>query len=367
MTRAAKVIVLWAGGIAVGAGSCMFSPHLPAGKISCSTRTACPSDFPLCVDNVCSSNGVTPSTDARDVMPATDVAGPDAADHEDTPAIDVATDADAAGETMAADAQDVAADVAADVLPEAGADTGMPACPAADLTTGLLVFLPLDDGGQNPDVDDQAPGQLDAFVNKLDTGSTWVAGRFGSALSLNGGSSGAWITVGGAPPSLSLNRIVSGFSFSLWVKFPKGKINDGVLISRRAEGAKGYLYELSVTNGRLEGQIYTTNGNHSDVTSNQTLLTDGNWMHIGAAYAMADGFQLYINGVPVGKDPMFGMAIGDETTALLIGGAEDPQALFPTLSIVGQPRAALDDVAIYTTALSSTAFRALACGARPMP
>jgi hypothetical protein len=342
---------------------CTFSPRIPAGKIACAITGDCPGEM-ICLGALCQSrvgNVIVLPDAAADADTAADsspeAAPPDGAGPRDQSA-ELAPSTDAAGDR----------DAKTDEPPNpADATSDGPNCPpSGDLTTGLVAFMPMDDGGRNPVISEQSPNHIMAVVSNLDNGTSWVPGRFGSGLSLSGGTSSGWITLGGTPVSSTLNTIIDGFSFSLWVKFPKGTPADGVLISRRAAGAKGYLYRISVSGGRLRAQLHTTNGSHADLTANQALLTDGNWMHVGGAYGdVGQGLEIFVNGDSVGKDPLFALQLGAENTPVLFGGAEDPLALFPATTIIDHLRGALDDVAIYSRVLPPSAFKALFCGVRP--
>lgn len=350
---------------ALASAGCTFSPTVRDGKIFCYTADDCPNPGAMmCMNQACWARVIVGGTDAGGPdRQAPDANRPDASLPEttvDTPAADVASDArDALN-------MDSGREAGPEVRPDATMETA-PGCGADDLTSGLLYFLPLDDGGKNPIVDEASPNNLEALVNNLETGASWTAGRFGSALTLSGGGAGAWIRVGGQPSTPLLNSAFSAFSFSLWAKFPKGKPADGVILSRRAEGAKGFLYRISVSSGRLRAQLYTTNGNRSDVTANQALPIDGAWMHIAGTYAAGGqgGLQIFVNGTSVGRDALFALQLGDENTPAMIGAAEDPLALTPSTSIIDRLTATIDDVAFYTRALPVSAIKALACGARP--
>ncbi|MEA2697445.1 MAG: hypothetical protein QOI66_1716, partial [Myxococcales bacterium] len=215
---------------------CTFSPRIPAGKITCAITDDCLGEM-ICLDGVCQSRGnvmILPDAAADSSVEAgqPDKPAPRDLSADPAPSAD-ATGADATGADATGDR-----DAKMDELPNpADATNDGPNCPpAGDLTTGLVAFLPLDDGGRNPVLSEQSRNHIMAVVSNLDNGTSWVPGRFGTGLSLSGGTAGGWITLGGTPVSSALNSIIDGFSFSLWVKFPKGTPADGVLISRRAAG-----------------------------------------------------------------------------------------------------------------------------------
>jgi len=260
-------------------------------------------------------------------------------------------------------------DAAGDLALEAPQPPDWPVCapPAnADLDTGLLVYLQLDDGGSNPMITDSSTNHLPTTVTGLPTGASWTAGRFGSALALGGGVDGGWVAI---PPTTTsdpvLNNIVGGFSLSVWAKFPPGTPPDGVLLSRRYAGPHGYLYRISVSTGLLRVEFHTTNSTHADVSGNRLLPTDGRWMHLGVSYDVtAAEIQVFVNGESFGKFT-YALSFPAELTALLIGAEENATAAMPMTTIDGRLMGSLDEVSVYNRALTADQMKALACGARP--
>src|SRR4030095_9095927 len=100
-----------------------------------------------------------------------------------------------------------------------------------DLTTGLLVYLKLDDGvGRIQAVDSSGNGNT-ATLQLLDPQRAWVRGFLGTALDIAGQ---GWLSINESP---SVNAIAEGFTFSAWIK----RTGDGTIVARRAVGANGFL------------------------------------------------------------------------------------------------------------------------------
>ncbi|HEX3697635.1 MAG TPA: LamG domain-containing protein [Polyangia bacterium] len=368
----------------LAATGCSFSPHLPAGgKITCGSQDKCPSQFPNCFDGTCHSFALTNDGGGTGGSGGGGSgSGADGAVVDQSGPVDQMMSPDAAVDRTAGDG---GADLAVDLMVDQSVDHGLtdvpvevgpppdwPVCTPSSagdvlLSSGLIVYLQLDEGTSNPVLNDSSTYDLGVTVNNLSGGGSWVSGRFGKGLSLAGGNNGAWIAVGGTPPSPVLNAISDGLSLSLWAKFPPGTPKDGVLLSRRYAGALGFLYRISVSAGSLRFEIYSTNGNHADYTGNQKLPTNGKWMHIAATYGdsgAVPGLKLYVNGVSHGGQ-MFGLSLTTENTLLLVGAAETPTAPMPETTIAQRLQGALDEVAVYNRPLNLDEIQALSCGARP--
>ncbi|HEY2903661.1 MAG TPA: LamG domain-containing protein [Polyangia bacterium] len=294
-----------------------------------------------------------------------DVAGPDVASLDvagpDVAAPDVAGQGGSGG-------QDTAVDQSPDVVEVPPPDWPVCTPPSGviDLATGLIVYLQLDENSGNPTINDSSTDHLFTMVNALAGGASWVSGRFGFGLSLNGGTDGAWISVEGTDTS-AVNKISDGITVAAWAKFPVGAQPNGSVLSRRAAGPKGYLYRFSVADGRLRAQLHTANGSNVDLTANQPLPTDGRWMHLAMTYTdtgPTPGVEMFVNGESFGR-VLFALQFGAEETALLMGGDEDVTAVMPADVVINRLGGALDEMAVYNLALSATQVKALACGARP--
>ncbi|HEY0708736.1 MAG TPA: LamG domain-containing protein [Polyangia bacterium] len=378
--------------LAVG---CKFSPRAP------SCAAGCPSSFPFCHDNgLCYADPPSaPGTGGRaggngggagvmgaggaSVPPVGGSGGGGASSSADGgPARDASVDGlpsspDAPVDrpvdvppTEVAPVPDARPPV--EVAPPAPVDwptcATVPAAPA--LATGLLVHLRLDETGLNPVLTDQSPSKLPASVAVLGSGGSFISGaRFGGGLKLNGGPNGSSISVGGTNV---LNAAYDAFTFSAWLKFAAGKPADGVVASRRAEGPYGYLYRISISDGRLRVQIHTANGSNANFASDQPLPTDGRWMHVAVTYAINPGqVAIFVNGAAYGA-VKFSLQLGPENTSLIVGGADSivrpPQGTIPPpITIIDRLAASFDEVSFYKRALTPVEVMAIACGVSPVP
>lgn len=356
-----KGVLLAALGATLVGPACTFDPTVHDGKIRCLTDSDCPAPtFRFCQSGTCHQQPDTGSPASTVFDAAVDVqAVPDAGENPlSNPTAGMASGPDVSG--------------------NAGVQTATPSwmvcpsVPAAPDATGLVLLLHLDEGPGQIDLVDACASKLEAALHPDDPAVSWIPGRSGMAVVLPGGTPGAWIAATGQPTPVALNAIADQFSISLWVRFIDGKAADGVLVSRMAAGSRGYLYKLAIEKNYLRAGLYTTNGYHADLVSDQTLPEDGSWIHVAMTYrdlgdgANPTGVRLFVNGVPFGQQT-FGLPIGPENTPLIIGAAQDTS--HPTVDnvVVGQLKAAIDEVLIYRRALNVAEIKALACGALPSP
>ncbi len=169
----------------------------------------------------------------------------------------------------------------------------------------------------------------------------WTSGQDGSALLFNGQSTKVTLGTG---PSLSGK---TDFTLSAWVKTTATAA--GVIIQQRNGGFNGE-YQFSVNaNGTLGFMVYG-NSAYQFSFSGSRAINDGAWHHVAAVRSGTQGL-LYVDGQLVGsasgtvRDLAAGIGVG-------IGAdIRDNNKFF---------KGALDEVAIYDVALSSTEIAQLA-------
>jgi hypothetical protein len=332
------------------APACTFSGRALPGRISCAADGDCPTEVPVCRQNACYTRA---SNDDASTSDGGSDGSVDAS--ADGSAVEQATDLPSDGH--APDGVDSAPDAA-----------DWPVCTppvVTSLAQGLVAYLRLDDGPADPLIADSSPNKLSVMLNQIDPQMAWTSGRFGRALSLSGGAAGGYVTVG---PPQKLNVVAASLSVSAWIKFPGGAASDGTVVSRRAAGAAGYHYLISVSANHLRVRLHSSNGLFADLTSNQPLPSGSEWMHLGVTYvadvAITNGLRLYVNGKPFGT-MTFPLPFGTENTPLLVGAAEAPNRDLPSTHIVDRLAAVVDEVALYNRVLTPAEITALACGAQP--
>jgi Concanavalin A-like lectin/glucanases superfamily len=223
-------------------------------------------------------------------------------------------------------------------------DRPRPPPPETDLTAGMVAYFRLDELPGTVSPRDSAPGASLAVIN-LDPSTAWVPGFIGSALQVGGR---GWLEV----RADKLNTVVEAFTIALFVN----RTGDGTLVSRRAVGARGFLYRFNIAGGTLAASINSSNGARADLTTSRPVPAR-QWVHVAAVYDRMT-LRLYLDGQNVGEQP-YELAIGPENSALFVGGSESAsqgEDLF---------FGSVDEVLLYNRALSAPEVGALAAGFVP--
>ena len=120
---------------------------------------------------------------------------------------------------------------------------------------------------------------------------TWVDGKFGKALSLNGNDQ--YVSI---PDSTSL-KLPRDYTISMWVKFNQIKSQNLIAKSQNYE----YQYRLSMD---YDGRIQFINNEEDNWKITSQSLEAGQWYHIAVVLDRTnDTVRIYINGVEDSKSP----------------------------------------------------------------
>jgi hypothetical protein len=215
-----------------------------------------------------------------------------------------------------------------------------------DITSGLIAHIPFDENSGNVASDVSGNNRHATLVN-FDTNNSWIQGKIGGALELDG--TNDWISV---PVSLGID-----YTFSLWLKTEDGRTawnNNYEFTSGIFAGPNG-TYGLSLAGGKL---LYSY-ASGKNLSSGQ--IDHGNWVHLCGTRSKniplngnSGYFELFINGskesgVQKNEKPNFGSTayIGRVFTG-------------PTPS--NTPRflpGIVDDLRVYNRTLSGTEIKAL--------
>ncbi len=163
-------------------------------------------------------------------------------------------------------------------------------------------------------------------------GATWIDGKFGRALDLDGISSD-YVEIPDSP-SLDFNRI----TVSAWVRF--AKLGDFGMIANKKFAWR--MIKMDSGNGnRVRTDIYISSTNYQKNSDTVNLLNDNNWHHVALTF---DGSRtmIYIDGTPDGTLSISGNI--DTNTEKVIIGKELPNAY--------HMNATIDSVRIYNEALT---------------
>ena len=231
-----------------------------------------------------------------------------------------------------------------------GVDLGAPIAYGGDLSRGLILYLRLDDGPGTIVVKDGSGMGSIANLRSVDPVAGWSEGRFARAVALAGQSWNGWVEVAS---NAGLNALNTQLTFALWVWRDQ---SGGVLISRRAVGPRGFVYELGFNGDALYGRMNTAAAYTVRVTG--PTVPKGQWVHVAMTFDLKQ-VQLHVDGKPVGA-AAYMQSLPLENSALVVGGAEQQDGSFAS-RFPGR----IDELAVYTRVLSSADLAALAAGAQP--
>jgi hypothetical protein len=233
-----------------------------------------------------------------------------------------------------------------------------PPPPSAALARGLSIYLPLDDG-MGARLRDLSGFNQMARLQAADPSTSWSPdGHFGTALELAGGPTGGYLVVDSSP---SLIAVRTEITLATWLLLPQGG-GDGVIVARRASGTGGYLFVLRLVRGRLNCQINSANAYHADVSSAAALPRE-QWVHVAMTFD-SEQARLYVGGKAAGAT-VYMLGIPPDTTAIVIGGAENERPDGELAGVTGRLATRLDEVTIYDRSLPPGEVAQLAAGVRP--
>jgi len=326
----------------------------------CSGKLCTQADQTCIESGRCETNAVDPrqlptyhpgSNDAAVDAGSDDAAVPDGA-RADTPGPDVAPPPDAP--PPPADAPPLDRPAGDQGRPDKGADAGVDAGAPTDggLNGGLVGFWTFDQQGTS--YPDRSGYGNTAAVPSYAMAPTWLAtldGRSGVVRFDQQGQS--WLEVAS---SNSINTITGAFTMAAWVDLGGNKVLAEQAILTRQIGPETVFGLGLASTGAVTA--FLENG-----VAGPTPLAGTGWSHVAVVY---DGMylQMYLNGAPSG--PMYGVQgppLGPTTRQLVLGARNDDYAGFLEQLSGG----AVDDVVVYSRALSASEIAAIKAGAGPTP
>jgi len=196
-------------------------------------------------------------------------------------------------------------------------------------TNVMAGYWPLDAGSGSDIIDGSTYGN---DGNILGT-PIWVAGKYSNAVRLDGST---YISV---PDDASLD-FTDGITMAAWIKAEEYRKQQ---IMRKKSGSTGY--ELTLSNNSNNTISVRLNGNETyRIYSTSVYPINGDWMHIAATYDGTE-MKLYINAIEENSTTNVPGSIGTNSDPLGIGADDDGDDKF---------KGTLDDVYLYSTALSQT-------------
>ena len=180
----------------------------------------------------------------------------------------------------------------------------------------------------------------------LQNGATWTTGKSGPAVNMDGAND--YISL---PP---IDVTGSAITLSAWVKnasFPTG-VEQRFISKANDSTAAGTYWMLGQTNNgqnRLMVRLRTGESTTTVIASSGTLPLN-TWYHAAASY---DGttIRLFLNGTQIGSVAKSGTVSRNDNVAVHIGRSNEGSNYL---------RGAIDDVRVYSSALSAAGIAALA-------
>lgn len=219
-----------------------------------------------------------------------------------------------------------------------------------DLKKGLTLYLPLDDvPGSGVAVDLSGKRASAALRSFGDAKAAWIEGRLGTALALRGTSWNGWLDVSGT----SLTGAVSQtFSVGMWIWRTE---TGGTLFAR---GAKGALLNFGLEGANLSVQMNTAAAYKVSVHAGAPVPAD-RWVHVAMTFDLKE-VRLYVDGMIAGAAP-YQQGIPLDTSSYTVGALPGSNG-----TVSARFTGKIDEVVLYTRALSDGELIGLAAGARPM-
>ena len=231
------------------------------------------------------------------------------------------------------------------------------------LTNMLAAWWTFDDGTGTTALDSSPNGNNGTLNNFPGDNSGWVPGRIGSALN--------FINTAATPqervaipdsPSLNFDSTLQ-FTLTAWVNGSPTQTNGAAIICK-GTASGGEQYCIDANGGTVSGafRFYCRNAATTAVQVQLTNAPTGQWQHLAVAFDGVAGFiRMYVNGqlVATNAAPASLLANAHEVSIGNRPSTADAY-LYP---FTGQ----IDDVRVYTRALSATDVQALYAQAPLLP
>jgi concanavalin A-like lectin/glucanase superfamily protein len=226
---------------------------------------------------------------------------------------------------------------------------------STSVTTGSLIgYWRFEEGQGSERASDQSGYGHHGVVEGLDVARVWVPGYTGTGLSFP-----AYVTGTDPGVRVPMTAAIDGlrtFTVGAWIKRSlKSAPGLWTIISRQLDNTADEVFDLA--SARTELEIFIPReGNTICAARATTAGIDGRWLHVVATY---DGgmLRLYADGVEVGSGKWVDR-LRSTTTPLYIGTNKNPEKSEPFEGVI-------DEVVLFSKALSASAVKALAAGASP--
>jgi glucose/arabinose dehydrogenase len=247
--------------------------------------------------------------------------------------------------TTATNASHVLTARARDIAGNVATAAAMNVTVANPASSGPAAAYPFNDGAGTTALDASGNGLTATLTN----GPTWVAGKYGSAVRLDGVND--YVNLGN-PAAL---QITGSMTISAWINSSSFPFDDAAIVSKRTSGVTGYQLDTTLDRGpRTAGFKLTTSSGTNMRRYGATALQANTWYYVTGVYsASAQTMNVYLNG-QLDNGALDGTVTAtQQNSTLAVNIGQRPGTPGP-YNFVG----AIDDVRIYARALTQAEIAA---------
>ena len=231
----------------------------------------------------------------------------------------------------------------------------------ADITNGLVLYLPLDETKGTTFYDATGKGN-NGTAHNFTIDSQWTTGWVSNAVSLNQAPvNNQYITV---PDNANLRFTVTlAFTIAVWVKAAATQADGAAVVAKGVGYAEEYVMDISANRFR----IYTRNSAGTATTLSATVGPNNYWQQVVGVYDLnAHTEKIYLNGQLNASTTNAALSsLGNVNTHVVSIGARESSATSGyNLALAN---AVLDEVRMYNRALSATDVQALYAAGGVLP
>lgn len=236
----------------------------------------------------------------------------------------------------------------------------------ADITSGLISYLRLDETNGLTAFDATAYGRHANLTNFPAGNGQWVAGRTNGGLNFNASTNNQRAVIDDSLGGLNFGGKTNAvFSIAVWVKGVPGVQSPGAGIVAKGYGRGNEQYTIDTYNNAFRFFVRNSAGTAQMVASG--VAVDGTWQHLVGTYDggnASSGLKFYINGQLAGSNSAASMVLSNRHE-ISLGSREDNSTSGYNLPFYGT----LDEVRIYARALGLADVEDLynAAGGAPPP
>lgn len=219
----------------------------------------------------------------------------------------------------------------------------------ADITTGLVLKLDLNETTGTTTADSSGIGNNATLINFPGDNSQWTTGWLNGGIQINNPQTTprSYLTIPDAP-SLNFNTGLQ-FTLATWVKMPPAQVAGAGLIAK-GTGGGGEQYDLDINASKF--RIVTRIAAATAVTLSSAANISSNWTHVAVAWDGATkSMRMYVNGQLSAVTTNNNLAgVVANSHPVTIGAREANGTSGYTLAVTNT---FMDDVRIYNRALSA--------------